>query len=100
MGLTIINTMVNLNKQDFATLCICALRYCHNRQSYMPDLVRSIIRPHLKELADNDIDVMIHDCEFQEQMHLYGDEKIDKPSWLKWKEELEQEAERRHAETC
>jgi len=86
---------ITINRQDFATLCICALRYCQGRQTYMPDLVRSIIRPHLHELADNDIDVMIHDCEYKEQMKLYGDERIDKPGWLVWKKELEQELEQR-----
>jgi len=89
---------ITTNRQDFATLCICALRYCHNRQSYMPDLVRSIIRPHLHELADHDIYIMIHDCEYQEQMHLYGDEKIDKPGWIAWKKELKKELERRRCE--
>ena len=90
---------ITTNRQDFATLCICALRYCQGRQSYMPDLVRSIIRPHLKELDENDLAVLIHDCNFQEQFELYGDEHIDKPGWLKWKQELEQERDRRH-ETC
>ena len=38
---------------------------------------------------------MIADCEFQETANLYGDEKIDKPGWLKWKTELIAEKERR-----
>ena len=28
-------------------------------------------------------------------MHLYGDERIDKPGWLKWKADLIAEKERR-----
>lgn len=87
--------MINLSNEGFATLAICAIRYCHGRQTYMPDLVRGIIRPYLKELEDRDLKVMLDDCEFQATMKLYGDERIDKPGWLKWREELEEEIYRR-----
>ena len=87
--------MNRLEIDDFGTLAICAIRYCHGRQTYMPDLVRGIIRPHLKELSDKDLSVMIEDCGFQERMNLYGDEYIDKPGWLVWKQVLENELERR-----
>ena len=87
--------MINMNEKDFSTLAICAIRYCHGRQTYMPDLVRDIVRPHLTELSGRDLNVMLEDCDFQERMHMYGDERIDKPGWLKWKEELTAEKERR-----
>ena len=87
--------MSKLEKDDFGILSICAIRYCHGRQTYMPDLVRDIIRSHLRELDDKDLTVMIEDCDFQEQMHLYGDERIDKPGWLKWKADLIAERKRR-----
>ena len=87
--------MSKLTNDDFGTLAICAIRYCHGRQTYMPDLVRGIVRQHLTELNDNDLQVMIDDCDFQERMHLYGDERIDKPDWLKWKTELVAEKKRR-----
>ncbi len=85
----------NLSQGDFGTLAICALRYCQGRQTYMPDLVRRIIEGHLVEIPDKDLGVMIEDCEFQEKMNLYGDERIDKPGWLRWKELLLAEKERR-----
>ena len=85
--------MVKLQIEDFSTIAICAIRYCHGRMTYMPDLVRSIIRPHLRELNDKDLNVMIEDCDFQERMHLYGDERIDKPGWLRWKADLIAERE-------
>lgn len=91
--------MSRLEKDDFGTLAICAVRYCHGRQTYMPDLVRSIVRPRLKELSDKDLNVMIEDCDFQEWMNLYGDERIDKPGWLRWKADLIAERERRSDET-
>ena len=85
----------SMDQADFGTLCICAIRYCQGRQTYMPDLVRDIIQPHLSELADRELDVMIDDCGFQERMHLWGDERIDKPGWLEWRKTLEAEKERR-----
>ena len=87
--------MIKLQEENFATLAICAIRYCQGRQTYMPDLVREIIRPHLKEIDDKDLAVMIDDCRFQRSMNLYGDEHIDKPDWLKWEETLLKEKERR-----
>jgi hypothetical protein len=61
----------------------------------MPDLVRSVVKNHLDAVEDNDLAVMIADCEFQEWANLYGDEKIDKPGWLKWRETLLAEKVRR-----
>lgn len=61
----------------------------------MPSLVRGIIRPHLKELSDKDLAVMIDDCSYQKRFDLYGDEAIDKPGWIKWEQELLKERERR-----
>ena len=40
------NDRITLNPEEFATLAICAIRYCHGRQTYMPSLVQGIIRPH------------------------------------------------------
>lgn len=88
-------TKVEFTGRNLGTLCICALRYCQGRQTYMPDLVREIVRPLLPKLEDTDIGVMLDDCRFQEQMKLWGDERIDKPGWVKWREELEAEKARR-----
>jgi hypothetical protein len=85
----------NINTKDFGTLAICAIRYCHGRQTYMPNLVQDIIAPHLHDVSDKDLTVMINDCEFQERMHLYGDARIDKPGWIRWKELLIAEKNRR-----
>lgn len=85
----------NITQEDFGTLCICAIRYCHGRQTYMPDLVRGIVVPRLPEVSDNDLQVLINDCDYQERFKLYGDERIDKPGWLQWKELLLAEKRRR-----
>ncbi len=85
----------NITQEDFGTLCICAIRYCHGRQTYMPDLVRGIIVPRLPDLSDKDLGVMINDCDYQERFNLYGDERIDKPGWIRWKDTLLAEKQRR-----
>ena len=79
---------VRINLDDFATLSICAIRYCQGRQTYMPSLVQGIVRGHLKELPDETLTVMLRDCEEQERYGLYGSEVIDKPGWIAWKEAL------------
>ena len=85
----------NINQEDFGALCVCALRYCHGRQTYMPGLIREIVEKPLSEISDKDIVVMQKDCDFQRRFDLYGDEKIDKPGWLEWEKILETEMERR-----
>ena len=84
-----------MNQEDFGALCVCALRYCHGRQTYMPGLVREIVEEHLSEISDKDLVVMKNDCDFQRRFDMYGDEKIDKPGWLEWEKILEAEVERR-----
>ena len=82
---------IKIDQTDFGTLCICAIRYCQGRRTYMPDLVREIITPHLSDLSDRDLAVMIDDCESQDRMNWYGDERIDKPGWIEWRYKLEAE---------
>ena len=87
---------IDIEQERLGTLCICAIRYCHGRETYMPSLVQSIVKPLLPKLSDKAIGVMLEDCDFQESMHLYGDETIDKPGWIKWKRFLVHEKERRN----
>lgn len=84
--------MIKLGNNDFDTLAVCALRYCQGRRTYMPDMVREIIGPHLKELQDRTLRVLENDCAFQSQVGLFGDEK---PGWIQWRNEIEAEIHRR-----
>jgi hypothetical protein len=86
---------VKVDPEDFGTLCICAIRYCFGRQTYMPGMVQDIVLSHLEELSDRDIRVLLEDGEFQCRMDLYGDPTIDKPGWLKFLEKVREEAKRR-----
>lgn len=76
---------ISMDQEHFGTLCICAVRYCFGRMSYMPGLVQDIVGAHLKELSDKSLAVMLDDCDF-----------IDKPGWIKWRYRLKREKERRH----
>lgn len=86
---------MNISDENLGLLCICALRYCFGRQSYMPSLIQDIVKGLLPYLPDNDINIMVEDTDFQSRMNLYGDEHIDKPGWLKWAEIVKEEKERR-----
>ncbi len=87
--------MVKLTQEDFGTLLICAIRYCCGRQTYMPSTVQSIGKQHLEELSDKDLAVLLNDCKSQEKLNMFGDERVDKPEWLVWKSQLENEKDRR-----
>lgn len=85
---------MNISQKDFGTLCICAIRYCHGRKTYMPSLVQEIVGSQLEELSNGTINTMLDDCRFMNAAD-YGDEMIDKPSWLKWEHTLRKELKRR-----
>lgn len=86
---------IKVDDQDFGTVCVCALRYAMGRETYMPSLVRDFVRPLLSQLPDKTLWVMINDCEEQERMNMWGSETIDKPGWVRWKQELLAEKDRR-----
>ena len=84
-----------MTKDDKESIYICAVRYCMGRQTYMPSVVISALKPELKDMSKNALAVMLKDCEEQEQRNLWGSEIIDKPLWIQWKKLLEEEIERR-----
>lgn len=79
---------VEISQEDFGTLCICALRYCHGRRTYMPDLVQSIVKAHFKDLSDKDLSVISRDEQYQADANLWGD-PCDKDEWLKFYQALQ-----------
>lgn len=86
---------VKINREDLGLLLICAIRYCQGRETYMPGLIQDIGRKHLKEISYEHLSILKDDCVFQANMRLYGDEKIDKPGWLRWREDVIEERVRR-----
>ena len=74
------NCSEDISQEDFGTLCICALRYCHGRRTYMPSLVQSIVVRHFKDLSDRDLKVIADDEQFQSDIDLWGD-TCDMVNW-------------------
>lgn len=87
--------MVRLLDEDFGILAVCALRYAMGRETYMPELVRSIVGPRLSKVTDKDLGVMLEDCRRQAAFGNYGHETIDKPGWMEWEKKLQAEKRRR-----
>ena len=85
---------MKITEEDFGALAICAIRYCQGRETYMPSLIRGIVRGHISEVTDKDLQVMINDCESQALWGDYGSD-YDKQGWLAWKEFLLAEQQRR-----
>ena len=91
--------MINISQEDFGTLCVCALRYCHGRQTYMPSLVQQIVMAHLKDLSYWDLKVITDDEQLQEDMNLWG-ATCDKADWKNFYQKLrEEQTERENNET-
>ena len=82
-------------EEDFGILCVCAIRYCHGRETYMPSMIQDIVIKHLQSIPDKDLHVLIEDCEFQRRYNLYGNDKIDKPGWIAYEKKLNDELIRR-----
>lgn len=86
--------MIDINQKDFGTLCICALRYCHGRRTYMPRLIQEVVQKHFKDISDNDLKLIAEDEQFQSDMNLFGD-YCDRVDWENFYKELR---EYRHTE--
>lgn len=78
--------------RNFETMLICAERYACGRQTYMPSLVIDYITPLLPRLSDSTPAVLERDIA---GANGYGDEKIDKPCWMRFLSDVRAELERR-----
>ena len=83
---------------DFVIIFVCAVRYCFGRQTYMPSLVQDFVCRNFKYLNDKELQVMVDDIKFAERINWLGDERIDKPGWIKFRDRINSELEKRKAE--
>ena len=81
--------MIDISQEDFGTLCICALRYCQGRHTYMPSLVQEIVSNHFKDLSNQDLNVIADDKNYQAMFDIWGD-SCDKQNWEHFYTRLEQ----------
>ena len=89
--------MIDISQEDFATLCICALRYCHGRRTYMPRLIQEIVQRHFKDISDNDLKLIAEDERFQIDMNLFGD-YCDRVDWENFYKELREYRQTKRSE--
>ena len=87
--------MIDIEKRDFGTLCLCAVRYSMGRRTYMPSLIQQIITDHLDDLEEEDIRLLLEEKREQERLNAYGD-NVDKYDWIKFWERLEKYLEGKH----
>ena len=83
--------------KNFETILLCAVRYAIGRQTYMPSLVIDYITPLLPYLTDNTLRLIANEItEYGAYEGGLGDEKIDKPYWIKFLREIRLEIGGRH----
>lgn len=89
---------VELGDSSFGCILNCAVRYAIGRRTYMPGLVVDFIRPLLPYINDKTLYVFDQDITDQKYMGGYGDERIDKPTWMRFHREVIEEERRRGLE--
>ena len=88
--------MINIfNTDDFCLVCICAVRYCLGRRTYMPWSIMSFIKQFLPALSDNTLYVMARDIAEADNL---GDAEIDAPMLAEFLAEIEKERKRRKSD--
>lgn len=85
--------------KGFSTVCICAVRYALGRRTYIPEIVQKFIRQNFAKITRWDLKVMEAEIkEASERPGGCGDEKIDKPGWMCFLEDIKKEIWRREGE--
>lgn len=79
---------------DFGLVLNCAVRYALGRQTYVPISVCSFITPLIPKLSDKTLWCMEKDIS---EAYSYGDDKIDKPAWMRLLSDIKDEISRRWA---
>lgn len=88
---------ININEDDFGSVCIFAVRYCQGRRTYAPSIILQAVLSNLDKFSDKTIGVLINDYEYEKRMSRYalGDPQIDAPMWETYAKRLREERARR-----
>ena len=90
-----ISEPVDIKDEDFGAVLICAVRYCLGRQTYMPGLIIGYITPLLPRISDKTLRCMETDLSKPDLYGGFGNEKIDEPMWIKFRNNVQEEIQRR-----
>ena len=77
---------------------MCRSLLLRQKDIYAKSCTRLRLCRNFKYLNDNELKVMADDIKFAEQINWLGDERIDKPGWLRFRERINSELEKRKAE--
>lgn len=77
---------MEINTNDFGALCVCAVRYCIGRRTYMPGLIQDIVREHFEDIPTNDLQVILKERDVPVRI-----DPCDQAGWLKFWEDVETE---------
>lgn len=83
---------MKISLMDIGTLAAYAIHDSMGRESFVPDKIRSIVRPILPELPDKTIRMMREHCLWQKRSESWGGQKGE---WIKWAKAVEEECKRR-----
>lgn len=90
--------IIELNREDYGSLCICAVRYCLGRKTYLPSNIQRIISSTVGYLTDKDLQVIQSDIKKHggptQDVGAYGD-YIDYKDWCHFLHTIESEIEER-----
>lgn len=77
---------------DTQLMLVCSVRYAIGRQTYMPSFVQDYMRTLLPKLSDNTLNIIKRDIE---EAPYLGDERIDKPGWVRFCADVTDELNKR-----
>ncbi len=83
---------MKISNMDLGTVCAYAIHDCMGRESFVPDIIRSIVTPLLPELPDKTLRMMREHCLWQKRSEAWG---CQKGEWIKWAKAVKDECERR-----
>jgi hypothetical protein len=89
---------INIDPSDdeFGVILNSAVRYSMGRRTYMPMLVIDYITPLLPYLSDRCLWCFESDIESNKNIpNGYGDDNIDKPRWMKFLSDVQNELSKR-----
>lgn len=88
--------IISIDNDDFGCILNCAVRYSLGRQTYMPHTVIGFAKPLLPHITKRTLVCMERDIREAENFGAgYGSETIDKPAWLNFLKEVQDELTRR-----
>ena len=89
---------VDVGEDDLGAVFNFAIRYCIGRYTYAPGIAFDVITPMIPYLNDRTLIVMARDIREADERKKLGDEVVDRPPWIKFVAQIEDELGKRGKE--